>query len=1263
MHLPAAATEGALVVSPIGSPTTVDLTIAPCRILSSAIAGCSAIDTSGGSGGDALVVSPSAWQPRELAAAGTARGCTFMGAGTARLTAAMATAVTDRSTAAVRVRCAVTDPGVTYARSEFTVQLARAFMPRIRNVAILSADGNVKMVWQPDVNATALAALPCFAVNATAAAVDGGLPPQDYAAPALPAACGELDALLGGLADAAEGSGSGDTEAAGPFGLVIGGARHLAVVMDTALPDDMAVNVTIGGVLGTVLWRSASGKVLHVASPPWDAVCPRGATECGYKTLAVVPGAVSSGMPLAATACPPFCPRLYPGTVPFRTSTGNLLPSVARGVGQVPDPVAAATEATVGIFYAAACSAESGSHFTDPATGACTNASDPRSANCAYGSGDSCRRCPRGALCPGGARMWPQRGYYTIAESVGVVMACAPPSLERCSGWDASITLSGCGAAYRVGSVACSACASRHYPDDNSACVTCPPGTDTWTVARPMVLLVCGSVAAFAVFWCVVWVIARAFGGTVTGGVSRVGAFVAFVINGMQVVSQVGQAATPGLPPIMRSFYSAFNVFQLEGVALPAGCNGNTPFLTPTIKMGAALMAVLGIVVFGLGPEALRAARTRACLQAIRVPPRVVAWLTAPRRSKEASDAAAPATQRGARAMAVRIARRVQHTVLKVIATAYKVALLVLYPIATNAALRLVRCTTVDITVRGYNRLDNDGTSLARYSAAVAASGSVVITTSVLEDNPWYVCYEARHGEVVGLAWATLVLYTIGFPVVSWLWVRQRVALHVQADASGAAARLAAARTADAAARAKYVRTSWLASARVACCGPYCTYHRRPDKGSPLKSEPAAAESVAAPPQLPSTVLDNWQVLARDPLLAPFTASDYRISAWWQRHVDMVAMSTLSLLLVFWASPTTPMSVVGKAMTTVASTSIVLFFLLTRQPYDPVHTWKSHVRSYILVVTAMAAITNGVTGYVAVSAAVAAATGDANTTPDLTTLVVALSYTLAALSVGLFGWLLWHLGRSMVTGAKREKRAALYAKAKAARRQTFLAGFAAKAGTGAGSSGGAAAAPSTPRDGELARAGGRKVFPHRGSTIPGIPELDAVSTEVVVGINPLHSNVGRPNPLLSVPTMPPGASKLAALDFAAASGGAMRAARVQMLKHNASAVGGSDAAADDAAAGGRTGRYRVLDEYRHAAAGDRVRGGRLSVAGPAAVGALPAPSGGDAATGLIGTGPGTDAASNRRPGQLQRTGASGRILLSSNRRMSFAAEAALAIFD
>ena len=47
---------------------------------------------------------------------------------------------------------------------------------------------------------------------------------------------------------------------------------------------------------------------------------------------------------------------------------------------------------------------------TDPRS--CLDPAQARSAPCAYGGGDTCECCPANARCPGGARTWPERGFW-----------------------------------------------------------------------------------------------------------------------------------------------------------------------------------------------------------------------------------------------------------------------------------------------------------------------------------------------------------------------------------------------------------------------------------------------------------------------------------------------------------------------------------------------------------------------------------------------------------------------------------------------------------------------------------------------------------------------------------------------------------------------------------------------------------------------------------------------------------------------------------
>jgi hypothetical protein len=38
-----------------------------------------------------------------------------------------------------------------------------------------------------------------------------------------------------------------------------------------------------------------------------------------------------------------------------------------------------------------------------------------------FGAGGVCKECPKGALCPGGNRVWPKEGYWSPSEDAGCV--------------------------------------------------------------------------------------------------------------------------------------------------------------------------------------------------------------------------------------------------------------------------------------------------------------------------------------------------------------------------------------------------------------------------------------------------------------------------------------------------------------------------------------------------------------------------------------------------------------------------------------------------------------------------------------------------------------------------------------------------------------------------------------------------------------------------------------------------------------------------
>ena len=271
-------------------------------------------------------------------------------------------------------------------------------------------------------------------------------------------------------------------DAARPFSLTLFGSTPFVLrSRQRAFAAGTSVFISSVRCNGTVV--SADGEWLATAAPDPALLCS-GATagstsSCAYAPIVVrnppvVP--LPSGDVLGASlSCPPFCSgAVGGGTFPLAPARGSAfvlaLVDAPSGAARPIDLTTTAT-ATValgvlalrvsaiasssGLFYSQAC-ADSGI-FTDPSTGACTNASDPAFSLCAFGGGAACRSCPTGAACPGGFRAWPQPGYWSPIESSTVVAPCVrPDALRKCLGWSAALGAAQCGAAYRQGSYLCS---------------------------------------------------------------------------------------------------------------------------------------------------------------------------------------------------------------------------------------------------------------------------------------------------------------------------------------------------------------------------------------------------------------------------------------------------------------------------------------------------------------------------------------------------------------------------------------------------------------------------------------------------------------------------------------------------------------------------------------------------------------------------------------------------------------------------------------
>jgi hypothetical protein len=588
--------------------------------------------------------------------------------------------------------------------------------------------------------------------------------------------------------------------------------------------------VTVGGHPCGVVWASDDGRLLHCESPPYATVCGSStgtgaARECGYHDIVLAQGgpggafgALVDGTPVydavaalaassgnaatlppadgaAAVSCPPFCPGQgmsahrggFPAAVALDVVNASYAvvtyaPARARvadastgGQAQLvlasPVTVTAvgATGATYprGLRYSAECSREL---YTPPSLGVCEDATDPRSADCAFGEGDDCQRCPAGALCPGGYRLVTQPGYYASAGNKLPVVRCAAPAEERCLGWNATAGRVECGVGYRQGSYRCGSCAAGHYAASDGSCELCPASQ----VVALLKLLIAflGALLAFGLLnYAAILLVARYYGGTVAGGAKASVQLMIWTFTVVQTIVQVGKAASPGLPRFLREAYAGLDVFSFGGLAPNAACVvGAYPFMNEAVVMGLAL----GLM---------------AAVAALQPPWRRLCGMTPAESIRRDTS----------RSLGLRLAHGLKPLARRLLFT----VLTLVYPIVLRSAMDMTYCAPLagGVTVRTYLSMDGDGSSLrannvtlptdpltgaplsserleelATTSRSVAAMLDTVLSgVLLLVSNSYYVCTEGSHAAVWALGWATIVLYGIGYPAGAFLLIRRRI--------------------------------------------------------------------------------------------------------------------------------------------------------------------------------------------------------------------------------------------------------------------------------------------------------------------------------------------------------------------------------------------------------------------------------------------------------------------------------------------------------
>eukprot|EP00698_Gefionella_okellyi_P014030 TRINITY_DN3876_c1_g2_i1.p1 TRINITY_DN3876_c1_g2~~TRINITY_DN3876_c1_g2_i1.p1 ORF type:complete len:1915 (+),score=364.46 TRINITY_DN3876_c1_g2_i1:42-5747(+) len=165
------------------------------------------------------------------------------------------------------------------------------------------------------------------------------------------------------------------------------------------------------------------------------------------------------------------------------------------------------------------------------------------------GYGEECRRCPLGADCPGGNRIWPLPGWWSPGEFSGTVIQCNPPAALRCVGGRSS----SCGRGYQGSR--CGQCSQGFYLAGD-ACAECE------STAQIIALLLAQYLLLF------VFVLALLF-------MSENGLeMTQFLLLGIRAIWITQPSSVVLLPPLVQAVGNVIALFVGDLNASHPGCSG-----------------------------------------------------------------------------------------------------------------------------------------------------------------------------------------------------------------------------------------------------------------------------------------------------------------------------------------------------------------------------------------------------------------------------------------------------------------------------------------------------------------------------------------------------------------------------------------------------------------------------------------------------------------------------------------------------------------
>ncbi|GAB5360491.1 hypothetical protein AAMO2058_000632700 [Amorphochlora amoebiformis] len=313
-------------------------------------------------------------------------------------------------------------------------------------------------------------------------------------------------------------------------------------------------NITVGGIKATNV--TCSTDRVSFVTPAYRELCGQSQT-CGHFPIQLrnpdIEGKAAGGV----LQCPPGCPSPGLGVYYTPECTGYSTPSVC------------------------AIKALEGSQ---------------EGLECAWGARDDCQICYENGLCPGGYRLWPQKGYYAENERVREVTICPRPSAERCVGWNVEKGKTACGEGYY--GILCGTCADGYY-ESLGECIACPEGGVNKKVEKLIYLLLV-LVLLFGLIGSSTYIAYRNAPDEMQAvGLYQAKDFVLWSFLVLQIHGLVLRSAS-GLTPEVKALFSWLNIVNLDFEAVGPECfSTSAPLIVEMCIMAFAIAACLFLTLLG----------------------------------------------------------------------------------------------------------------------------------------------------------------------------------------------------------------------------------------------------------------------------------------------------------------------------------------------------------------------------------------------------------------------------------------------------------------------------------------------------------------------------------------------------------------------------------------------------------------------------------------------------------------------------------------